>query len=64
MKTSLITILIDQYKIHTYQLTSDIELIINNLILVNGTEQITKETMVLGNQNNIINGTVSLTPEF
>jgi len=55
---------IDLYKIHTYQLTSDIELIINNLILVNGTEQITKETMVLGNQNNIINGTVSLTPEF
>lgn len=55
---------IDQYKIHSYQLTSDIELIINNLILVNGTEQITKETMVLGNQNNIINGTVSLTPEF
>ena len=55
---------IDQYRIHTYRLTSDIELIINNLILINGTEQITKETMILGNQNNIIDGTVSLTPEF
>ncbi len=56
--------IIDQYRIHSYQLTSDIELIINNLILVNGSEQITKETMVLGNQNNVIDGTVSLTPEF
>ena len=56
--------IIDQYRIHTYRLTSDIELIINNLILINGTEQITKETMILGNQNNVIDGTVSLTPEF
>ena len=64
MKILQITISSDQYRIHSYQLTSDIELIINNLILVNGSEQITKETMVLGNQNNVIDGTVSLTPEF
>ena len=42
--------IIDQYRIHSFQLTSDIELVINNLVLVNGSEEIIKETMVLGNK--------------
>ena len=56
--------IIDQYKVHSFQLTSDIELVINNLVLISGSEEITKETMVLGNQSNVIDGTISVTPEF
>ena len=55
---------IDQYRIHSYQITSDIELVINNLVLVNGSEEITKETMVLGNKSGVIDGTISVTPDF
>ncbi|MBT3871824.1 MAG: hypothetical protein HOF75_04275 [Flavobacteriaceae bacterium] len=55
---------IDQYRIHSYQITSDIELVINNLVLVNGSEEITKETMILGNKSGVIDGTISLTPNF
>lgn len=56
--------IIDQYRVHSFQLTSDIELVINNLVLVNGSEEITKETMIMGNQSSVIDGTVSVTPEF
>ncbi|MFT4800600.1 MAG: hypothetical protein ACI93N_000359 [Flavobacteriaceae bacterium] len=56
--------IIDQYKIHSYQLTSDIELVINNLVLVNGSEEITKETMILGNKSGVIDGSISVAPDF
>ncbi len=56
--------IIDQYRIHTYRLKSDLELVINNLVLVNGSEEITKESMLLGNQSSVIDGQVSVTPEF
>jgi hypothetical protein len=55
---------IDQYRIHSYQITSDIELVINNLVLVKGSEEITKETMILGNKSGVIDGTISVTPDF
>ena len=55
---------IDQYRIHSYQITSDIELVVNNLVLVNGSEEITKETMILGNKSGVIDGTISVTPDF
>lgn len=55
---------IDQYRIHSYQITSDIELVINNLVLVNGSEEITKETMIFGNKSGVIDGTISVTPDF
>ena len=55
---------IDQYRIHSYQITSDIELVINNLVLVNGSEEITKETMILGNKSGVIDGTISVIPDF
>ena len=56
--------IIDQYRIHSFQLTSDIELVINNLVLVNGSEEIIKETMVLGNKSGVINEAVALVPDF
>ena len=55
---------IDQYRIHSYQITSDIELVINNLVLVNGSEEITKETMIFGNKSGVIDGTISVIPDF
>lgn len=56
--------IIDQYRVHTFQLNSNIELVIYNLVLVNGSEEITKETMILGNKSNVIDATISLTPDF
>ena len=56
--------IIDQYRIHSYQLTSDIELAINNLVLVNGSEEITKETMILGNKSGVIDESISVSPDF
>jgi len=56
--------IIDQYRIHSFQLTSDIELLINNLVLVNGSEEIIKETMVLGNKSGVINEAVAVVPDF
>lgn len=55
---------IDQYRVHSFKLVSDINLVIRNLILVNGEEQITQETMILGNKSDVINTTISITPEF
>lgn len=56
--------IIDQYRIHSFQLTSDISIKINNLVLVNGSDEITKETQVLGNKSGVIDSSVSVTPEF
>jgi len=56
--------IIDQYRVHSFKLVSDISLLIRNLILVNGEEQITQETMILGNKSDVINTTFSLTPDF
>tara|TARA_R110000787_G_scaffold230861_2_gene338344 strand:+ start:5551 stop:6435 length:885 start_codon:yes stop_codon:yes gene_type:complete len=56
--------IIDQYRIHSYQLTSDIELAINNLVLVNGSEEITKETMILGSKSGVIDESISVSPDF
>jgi hypothetical protein len=56
--------IIDQYRIHSFQLTSDIELVIDNLVLVNGSEEITKETMILGNKSGVIDGSISVIPDF
>ena len=56
--------IVDQYITHSYQLTSDIELLINNLVLVNGSEEIIKETMILGNKSIVINRVITVVPDF
>jgi hypothetical protein len=56
--------IIDQYRIHSYRLTSDIELVINNLVLVNGSEEIIKETMIFGNKSGVIDGVIAVIPDF
>ncbi len=56
--------IIDQYRVHSFLLISDINLIIKNLVLVNGEEEIIQETMVMGSKNDVINATISITPVF
>jgi len=56
--------IINQYRIHSYRLTSDIELVINNLVLVNGSEEIIKETMIFGNKSGVIDGIIAVIPDF
>ncbi len=55
---------IDLYREHTYQLSSDIELLINNLILTSGEEEIIKETLVMGIIENFINREEVVIPEI
>ncbi len=59
-----ITTVIDQYRIHSYSLKSDISLIISDLVLINSDEEIIQETMNMGFKNNVINTTIIVTPEF
>ncbi len=55
---------IDLYREHAYLLSSDIQLQINNLILVNGEDEIIKETFVMGTIEDFINREERITPEF
>ncbi len=59
-----ISTIVNQYKIHSYSLKSDISLFISDLVLVNSEEEIVQETMVLGNKENVINTTITETPPF
>ena len=56
--------IIDEYRSHTYNLKSDISLILSNLVLINGEEQITQETMDIGNIEDVLNLEVIITPPF
>jgi len=56
--------IIDQYRVHSFKLISNISLLISNLVLINENEEIIQETMILGNKNDVINTTLSLTPDF
>ncbi len=56
--------IIDEYRTHTYNLKSDISLILSNLVLINGEEQITQETMDMGNIEDVLNLEVIITPPF
>lgn len=55
---------LDLYKEHSYQLTSDVSLQINNLILSDGQEEIIKETLAMGTIEDFINREETITPTF
>jgi hypothetical protein len=57
-------VIIDEFREHNYDFVSDIELVLNNLILVNGDEQITRETLDMGTIEPILIGNEQLTPSF
>jgi len=50
--------------LHSYSFTSDISLVLINLVLKNNEEEIIQETLNMGNQNDVINETITITPEF
>ncbi len=53
---------INEYREHSYDFVSSVVLILNNLVLTNGEEQIIRETLQMGNIDNIASGTVFVTP--
>ena len=58
------SVVIDAYKEHLYNRTSDGTIIIDNLVLVSTQEQIIIQTFTLGGIDQIRNETIALTPEF
>jgi hypothetical protein len=55
---------INQYILHTYQLSSDISLLLRDLVLINAEEQLIVELIDLGVFANILQGNVPITPPF
>jgi len=58
------SLIVDQYREHEYDFESDVRVILLNLVMQNGNETITKETINMGTYTNIVTGTVSGTPDF
>lgn len=59
-----IMFVVDQFRVHTYNITTDARLRIENLVLTSDTEQITQQTLSMGTINDILNTDITLTPEF
>lgn len=55
---------IKSYRSHTYNLSSDVQLQLENLVLINSEEQITQEFLDLGEKINVLSANVTLTPVF
>ena len=58
------TNVIDEYNFHSYSFTSNISLLLIDLVLINSEEEIIQESLNMGSQNNVINTTVTEIPEF
>lgn len=52
------------YRVHTYNYNSDVSVLLTNLVLINGEDQIIQETMDLGSKSGVINNNITVTPEF
>tara|TARA_R110000772_G_scaffold134656_4_gene243268 strand:- start:49 stop:909 length:861 start_codon:yes stop_codon:yes gene_type:complete len=55
---------VNQYILHTYLLSSDMSLLLQNLVLVNSEEELIVEVIDLGVLPNVLQGTVPITPAF
>ncbi|MGI9594270.1 MAG: hypothetical protein ACR2MH_06690, partial [Patiriisocius sp.] len=58
------SVVVDAYKEHLYNRTSDGTILIDNLVLESAEEQIIIESFGLGTIEQIRNETISITPEF
>lgn len=56
--------IINQYREHTYSLSSDIQVQVENLVLTSSDEQITQEFLDLGEKSNVLTDSPTITPEF
>ncbi len=55
---------IQLFRQHTYTFDSDVVIRLTNLVLVNGEEQITQESLSLGSIESVLNGEFTPTPNF
>ncbi|MEL6812601.1 MAG: hypothetical protein AAFP76_14830, partial [Bacteroidota bacterium] len=57
-------VIVDEFREHNYNYDSDISLTLNNLVLVNGEEQITRESLFMGTITSFQTGNTLETPNF
>lgn len=57
-------VVVDMYRVHSYNLNSDVNVALNNLVLISENEQITQESLNMGEILNIESRVVSFTPDF
>ena len=55
---------INQYRQHTYKIVKSVKIVLKNLVLVNGQEEITQETLNMGNLNTVETLPKTTTPVF
>ena len=55
---------VNQYIEHTYELSGDVNLLLQNLVLINSEEQIIVELIDLGALTNVLQESVTITPDF
>ncbi|GHC64031.1 hypothetical protein [Ulvibacter litoralis] len=55
---------INEYRSHTYDLSSDIIVQVLNVVLINSEEQINQEVLDFGDKTDVLNTTVTKTPVF
>jgi len=57
-------VVVEEFREHNYDFISDIKLVLTNLVLINGEEEITRETLNLGTIESILSGNELITPLF
>jgi hypothetical protein len=57
-------VIVDEFREHNYDFISDITLILSNLVLINGEEQITRETLNMDGIDSFSSGNILITPPF
>lgn len=57
-------IIVDAFRSHSYNLKTDVRVIIENLVLVSESEQITREVLNMGTLVDIVNTDIAITPPF
>lgn len=58
------SVTVDSYRPHSYFLNTGLTVTLNDLVLTNGTEELIRETLFLGEIINAFNATITITPEF
>ena len=56
--------IVDEFREHNYSFVSDITLVLSNLVLINGEEEITRETLNMDGIDSFSSGNILLTPPF
>ncbi len=56
--------LVQKYRVHEYSINTNVTLFLNDVVFGNGDEEITQESLPLGDSANILTGTFSVIPDF